>query len=340
MRAANPPKSASARTGRKARVADGVVGDQLHPGAADRLVVLLRGARVPGGAPDAVADQADRGGHPVPADRQPGELDVLPVTEPAAGPGQHFSHQRVEASGVVVGHAETSVSASRASRKPASAVAGRVGQRPGLQRGDGLADRSGGGLAGRGELDEHDPAVARTAPAADVAAPLQPVEDAGQRGRPDAHRGAELGHRPAAPVSEVGQCVDLRRGQVQVHQLSRQDLQRGVRGPLQGQQGRPGRSCGFVLHDFVLYDIGSSWDECPGASAGRPLPRPRYPARATRPRFPAPTAAAPRPAPPAPAAPPRSPSAARRPAAPGTGIPPPPAGPSPAGRSAARNPST
>jgi hypothetical protein len=79
-----------------ARVAGGVVGDQLDPGAADRLVVLLRRARIPGGAPDAVADQADRGGHAVPADRQPGQLNVLPVAEPAAGAGQDLGHQGIE----------------------------------------------------------------------------------------------------------------------------------------------------------------------------------------------------------------------------------------------------
>ena len=108
-----------------------VVPDQFDPGTADGRVVFLRRTRVSGGALDALADQADRGGHAVPPHRQPRQMDMLPVAEPAAA-GHHLGHQRVESgamaghAGVVRVHGETSVRACRAVRSPAIVAAGRL----------------------------------------------------------------------------------------------------------------------------------------------------------------------------------------------------------------------
>lgn len=59
-----------------------------------------------------------------------------------------------------------------------------------LQVGDGLPDRGGGQTSGRGELDEHRPAVPRAGASGDVAASFQTVQHPGQkyvasRGRPN-----------------------------------------------------------------------------------------------------------------------------------------------------------
>src|SRR5207248_894792 len=63
------------------RICIDVVGDDLHPGPRDGVVVLLRSPRVHGDVLDPVADPGDRLGHAVPPHGHEGQVDVLPVTE-------------------------------------------------------------------------------------------------------------------------------------------------------------------------------------------------------------------------------------------------------------------
>jgi hypothetical protein len=69
------------------RVGLGVVGDDLHPGPRDRVVVLLRRPRVDGDLLDPVADLRDRLRPAVPPHSQEGQVDVLPVPELPVRPG-------------------------------------------------------------------------------------------------------------------------------------------------------------------------------------------------------------------------------------------------------------
>ena len=69
------------------RVGADVVGDDLHPGPGDRVVVFLRGPFVRGDPLDPVADPRRRLGHAVVPHGQEGQVDVLPVPELPAGAG-------------------------------------------------------------------------------------------------------------------------------------------------------------------------------------------------------------------------------------------------------------
>jgi hypothetical protein len=69
------------------RVRGHVVRDQFHPGPRDGVVVLLRRLLVRRDLPDPAADRADRVRHPVSPHRVEGQVDVLPVAELPARPG-------------------------------------------------------------------------------------------------------------------------------------------------------------------------------------------------------------------------------------------------------------
>jgi hypothetical protein len=64
-----------------------VLGDDLDPGAGDRVVILLRCSLVRTDVPDPAADLADGRGHAVALDGQESQVDVLAVPELAVGPG-------------------------------------------------------------------------------------------------------------------------------------------------------------------------------------------------------------------------------------------------------------
>jgi hypothetical protein len=81
-----------------------VVGDEFHPGPGDRVVVFLRGTLVRGDALDPVADSRRRLGHAVPAHGQEGQVDVLPVPELPAGPGDLEQERGQFVAGPVVRH--------------------------------------------------------------------------------------------------------------------------------------------------------------------------------------------------------------------------------------------
>jgi hypothetical protein len=104
--------------------------------------------------------------------------------------------------------------------------------------------------------------------AGDVAASFQAVQHAGQCGGAGACGRAEFGHGPAPAVGQVRQRVDLGGGQVQVDEFRGENLQSGMGGPLQCEQGRPSRWHGFGLHDYELYDF-----VVPTASVGHRSPR-------------------------------------------------------------------
>src|SRR6516165_3985561 len=69
------------------RVGVDVVGDDLHPGPGDRVMVLLRSPLVRGYVPDPVADPDGGLRHAVAPHGQEGQVDVLPVPELPAGAG-------------------------------------------------------------------------------------------------------------------------------------------------------------------------------------------------------------------------------------------------------------
>ena len=69
------------------RVGLDVVGDDLDPGAGDRVVVLLRGPLVRGDVPDPGADPVGGFRHAVAPNREEGQVDVLTVPELTAGAG-------------------------------------------------------------------------------------------------------------------------------------------------------------------------------------------------------------------------------------------------------------
>ena len=58
-----------------------VVGDDLDPGAGDRVVILLRCVLVRADVTDPAADLADGLGHAIALDGQEGQVDVLAVPE-------------------------------------------------------------------------------------------------------------------------------------------------------------------------------------------------------------------------------------------------------------------
>lgn len=69
------------------RVSVDVVGDNLHPGPGDRVVILLRRPLVRGDVLDPAADPDGGRWHAVAPHGHEGQVDVLPVPELPAGTG-------------------------------------------------------------------------------------------------------------------------------------------------------------------------------------------------------------------------------------------------------------
>ena len=154
---------------------------------------------------------------------------MLPVAEPIRGL-RRFGHQRFEARGAggTLDHEDTSVRACRAARRPSSALGLQAVERVVFQVGDGLPD-----LAVVAVTCPAGVSSMRTARRSPSLVPrlmwpraFQTVQHAGQCGG-GAHGRAEFVHVPALAVSEIGQRVDLRGGQVQVGELCGEHLQAG-----------------------------------------------------------------------------------------------------------------
>ena len=107
------------------------------------------------------------------------------------------------------------------------------GERVALEVRHGRADPRGHRLTRVGQRQPERPPVGGIEFAGQVAAVFQPVQDPGQGGGPGAGLGTELADVERPPVGEVGQRVDLGRGEVQVSQRAVQRVQGVVRGPLQ-----------------------------------------------------------------------------------------------------------
>ena len=112
---------------------------------------------------------------------------------------------------------------------------GQAGERAAFEVADGLAHLGGNGPARFGQDQAERAPVGGVQLAGQVAAPFQPVQHAGQRGRPGAGVDAELADVAGAATSEVRQRVELRRRQVQLGKRGAQGMQCVVRCSLQGQ---------------------------------------------------------------------------------------------------------
>jgi hypothetical protein len=112
---------------------------------------------------------------------------------------------------------------------------GQPGERVVLQVCDRRAHPGGRRLAGLGQRQPERAAVGGIQFPGQVAAVLQPVEEAGQRAGPGAGPLAELADVQGPALAQVRQRVDLGGRQVQVRQRGAERVQRAMRSPLQRQ---------------------------------------------------------------------------------------------------------